>query len=100
MRFLGFLLLVAGFAAFGQDYVDPARFGLPVGDFQPIGFTLIAIGGVLFLIGGGRRRRRREDAAAKAASKTSSIGYRQPEVRPDREEHKPPVTWGRDGDKE
>lgn len=96
MRFLGFIILAAGFvAAFGQDYLD---IGLPAGEYQPIGFVMIAVGGVMFLLGGRRKRKARREEAAKAVSKTSSIGYRQPEPEPEPGNRKPDIVWGRDGD--
>ncbi|GAB4349836.1 MAG: hypothetical protein Kow0026_05540 [Oricola sp.] len=96
MRILGFLLLLAGLAAaFGRRYVDV---GLSEGGLQPIGFALLAVGGVMVLLGGRRRRRRvRSDGDnAERVSKTSSIGYRRPDSEPKR--RKPGITWGRDGD--
>ena len=65
-------------------------------DLQPIGFTLIAIGGVLLALGG-RRRRKTPRSAGGRPSKTSSIGYRRPEAEPEAEKRKPDITWGRGG---
>ena len=94
MRFIGLILLVAGlYAAFGRDYVD---LGLPDGDFQPIGFVCIVVGGVMVALGG--RRRTKSAAAGKPASKTSSIGYRQPDTEAEEEKREPEITWGRGGD--
>ena len=100
MRLLGFIILAAGLvAAFGPDYLD---IGLPAGEYQPIGFVMIAVGGVMFLLGGRRKRKARRGEAAeeagKTVSKTSSIGYRQPEPEPEPEKRKPDIVWGRDGD--
>lgn len=97
IRFLGFLLLAAGlFAAFGRQYFD---IGLQEGEYQPVGFVLIAIGGVMFMLGGRRRgRRQRDGESVQRVSKTSSIGYRQPEPEPEPGKRKPEITWGRDGD--
>ena len=64
---------------------------------QPVGFSLIAVGGVLFAAGG-RRRKRRDDRAK--PSGTSAIGYRQPEAAAEPEKpkkRKPSITWGRGG---
>lgn len=94
MRIIGLILLVAGlYAAFGRAYVD---LGLPAGDFQPIGFVLIVVGGVMVVLGG--RRRAKSAAASKPASKTSSIGYRQPDTKAEEEKREPEITWGRGGD--
>jgi hypothetical protein len=96
MRFLGFIILAVGLvAAFGPDYLD---IGLPAGEYQPIGFVMIAVGGVLFLLGGRRKGKARREEAGKAVSKTSSIGYRQPEPEPEPEKRKSDIVWGRDGD--
>jgi hypothetical protein len=69
---------------------------------QPIGFALIAIGGVLYVIGGSRRRRKGKRGMDGSPSRTSSIGYRQPEAgpEPEREKRKSGITWGRGGDTE
>lgn len=94
MRILGLILVLAGLAAaFGTEYVD---LGLPLGETQPIGFVLIVLGGVMVVLGG--RRRRKTAITDKTPSKTSSIGYRQPEPGPEPEKHKPDITWGREGD--
>ncbi|WP_421852035.1 hypothetical protein [Oricola sp.] len=58
--------------------------------FSPIGFTLLAVG-VAILVLGWRRRRSPPDAG-EPASGTSSIGYRQPESR---DPVSPSVDWGR-----
>ena len=99
MRILGVILLLAGLAAaFGLDYLD---IDLPASEVQPIGFVLIAVG-VLMAAIGGRRRRGKAVANAREArpSKTSSIGYRQPEPEPEPQKREPDITWGRDGDKD
>lgn len=66
-------------------------------DLQPIGFTLIAVGGILLALGG-RRRRKVSGKADGRPSKTSSIGYRQPKPEPAKEKRKPDITWGRGGE--
>ncbi|MCI5077204.1 hypothetical protein [Oricola sp.] len=77
---------------------------MPALDLPPIGFTLIAVGGVIVALSGRRRSRRPSRADAerdpeKPRSRTSSIGYRQPEPEPEPEKSEPDITWGRDGDK-
>lgn len=95
MRFLGVILLLAGVAAaLGPDFVD---LDLPAGEWQPIGFTLIAVGGVMAAIGGRRKRKPSRDRKG-GPSKTSGIGYRQPEPEAEPEVRKPDITWGRGGD--
>jgi hypothetical protein len=64
-------------------------------EYQPIGFTLIAVGGVLILLGGRKKRRAARGAPKRRTSGTSSIGYREPEVEA---EEKPSVSWGRGDD--
>lgn len=94
MRVFGLVLLLAGLAAaFGPGYFD---FGLPAGELQPIGFMMIVVGGVMLVLGG--RRRRQPTEGGKSPSKTSSIGYRQPEPEAEPEKRKPDITWGRGGD--
>lgn len=91
-RLVGFLMLAAGLiAAFGRNYLDIV---LPDGDFRPVGFVLIAVGGVMVLRAGRRRSRKGGEENDRRASKTSSIGYRRPEP----EKRKPDIPWGRGGE--
>lgn len=98
MRFLGILLLAAGLVAvYGRDYLD---IGLPEGDLKSVGFVLIAVGGVIYVLGKRRRRRGPTGEKVERVSKTSNIGYRNPEPEPEPEIRKPAITWGRDGDRD
>lgn len=98
IRLLGFIVFAAGLLlALGRDYLD---LGLPPERLEPIGLIAIVVGGVMFLLGGRRRQRRARREVARQASKTSSIGYRQPESAPEPEKRRPDVTWGREGDRD
>lgn len=94
IRLLGFMMFVAGlFLVLGRNQFD---LGLPADRIEPVGLIAIVVGGVMFLLGGRRRQRRARREAVRQTSKTSSIGYRQPEPEP--EKRKPDIAWGREGD--
>lgn len=96
MRILGVILLLAGLAAaFGIEYLD---IGLPASEVQPIGFVLIVVGVLMAAIGGRRRKGSVPNAPDSRPSKTSSIGYKQPEPDLEPKRREPDITWGRDGD--
>lgn len=96
MRFLGFLVLFCGVGVIvGPNYVDPAALGLPPINYTPVGIVMIVLGSMLIARA---RRRRRAVVAEKSVSKTSSIGYRQPEPEREPEKRKPDIAWGREGD--
>lgn len=98
MRILGVILLFVGLAAaFGIEYLD---IGLPASDVQPIGFVLIVVGVLMAAIGGRRRKGAVPSANDARPSKTSSIGYKQPEPDPEPKRREPDITWGRAGDKD
>ena len=65
--------------------------------FAPLGFTLVAVGALMFLLGLRRRRVRDTVYDDGPVSKTSSIGYRQPVAS---RRLRPRLRWGRgrDGD--
>jgi energy-converting hydrogenase Eha subunit C len=96
MRFLGFLVLFCGVGVIvAPNYVDLAGFGLPQMNYTPVGVVMIVLGGMLI---GRASKRRRIARREKTVSKTSSIGYRQPDAEPQPEKRKPDITWGREGD--
>lgn len=64
---------------------------------QPIGFAVAAVGGLMVLAGGRGRRKKSAGRKNAPASKTSSIGYRQPESGPEPKKRKRKIVWGRDG---
>ena len=73
-------------------------------DVQPIGFVFTLVGVMVLLLGRRRRllaaRNAQEGTERARPSRTSGIGYKQPEPEPEPKKRQPNITWGRDGDKD